>query len=539
MPDIGFRSITVHEVSVTGLRFGVIDLDEDQNPRVLLGREVLELPLLDYGRLAQVVTTISTDRLSEFVHCQRSLFSEERLQTLKDLVCDSGAQCFDAFSEAQFLIWHAQFPALRSAQRGMESSGDRRLRSSFPCLAANLDRDYRRAESTWKPAAVTFGGALAVSKYLHEVKHCDARSLAPPWKFGFVQMQESQERHRVHVQRDAQDSTGTFWTLSFPSCRFSVPKGIISEADRRLENASIKEGMSILELMRANTHPLRDTDEVDQFNTALQGAPRGLDNRNIRSLLEPVSRHRKRPLGEPLPEGNPLCLAVADFGGRPGRASQFGVQLIPFIPVNLGEIHNVVPIGEVLHICRVLVNQPQLMQYFRFWRELSQLLRSASARRELLRSLGIDDTPRKVSWIDDSPLGEYEGGWTFVDFEYPDALFDHLPWDFLTLEPEYPLYPFGQSHTGAYAAGFVRERLAILPSRASMDFRGRHLERIKATDMGVIRQIKPEWNKAISVFRDSQDTESTGLKLKAPAYYVGVSTTKIKLPALRSVQANL
>jgi len=176
-----------------------------------------------------------------------------------------------------------------------------------------------------------------------------------------------------------------------------------------------------------------------------------------------------------LPKGNQLSLAVADFFRERSRRTRLGLQLIPFIPINIGELHNVVPVGEVFGNLRPIIDVPKWRLAFNYWRELCQMFSFRSARWNLMGSLGVGDPTKRISWETDSPLGSYRGGWTFVGFQKQDPDLLDMPWNFLTLEPGFPFYPYGNSHTGATAAAIVRRLLGRCNDEGPVLMRGRRL----------------------------------------------------------------
>lgn len=162
---------------------------------------------------------------------------------------------------------------------------------------------------------------------------------------------------------------------------------------------------------------------------------------------------------------NQISLAViqgdqSDFYPLSPNAMERSIQLIPFIPVSIGGLHNVVPISKFSKDLRKIIHQGAWEANFFFYNKLSQMFENEVIRANVMKYL-VGDTGNGVSWEIDGTggfaLGEsYDGHWTFLEDIEADETEYREPYNYLTIEPVSHPYPLGQSMCGALAAMVVQ-----------------------------------------------------------------------------------
>lgn len=165
---------------------------------------------------------------------------------------------------------------------------------------------------------------------------------------------------------------------------------------------------------------------------------------------------------------NRISLAViqgdlGDFDSPHSDTMDRSIQLIPFIPVSVAGLHNVVPIGHFSKDLHKIIGQGDWDREFFFYNKLSQIFESEGIRSKAMEYL-VRDTGNGIPWeldeIEGFGLGQsYGGHWTFLeDTELDDAEYRE-PYNYLTIDPDSHPYLLGQSICGAVAAMVVQAML--------------------------------------------------------------------------------
>lgn len=328
-------------------------------------------------------------------------------------------------------------------------------------------------DMTWKEASISFGAAFFAGKYL-----IDKNKAQNEVTIAFASHQRKQWE-TVTVKRTEEGSL--FHTLCVSGIDVT-PDVLIDSAKKRLSPFYVKND---------------------------KGRACGLAS-GLHEIMECLTK-------------NNMQLAVANFSRQRGQASKYGLQFIPFLPLYIGEYHNVIPVGEVLPKVRNKIKESEFKKYFEYWLELRQLFQFRTTTQRLIGYLGVGR--RATNRWEDSPLGDYIGGWTFVRFPWEGDKIITDPVNFLTLEPEYPVQPFGQSHTGAFAAAIVKRGLSENShtktddeqdtKKTEIELRGRRLWNM---DEWIVKHIKEsvkggnnnQWNREITVslYGNSSENEN-------------------------------
>lgn len=273
------------------------------------------------------------------------------------------------------------------------------LRTWFP------DFNYRSGK--WREASISVGGLMTAGKYLHQYRH----EVSPPWRFAFwCQETNCWETFEVLPQGDR------FVRVRFARENFQAAQEVYDQSQKVLEAYFLDK-------------------QKEEFTHLLP-------------KISPSS------MSDHLVD---LAVIQARYGTNMDYEEP---QIVPFIPVFVGELHYVVPIGEFLRksLGRE-IGGTSLQPYMRICEELYQLFGGWDSLRDFLHNIGVIRDWWEKSFFDNesaSFMRRYPGGWTFLKDEERNI----SPYiEFVTLEPEYPIHPFSNSGSGALAAAIVQNIL--------------------------------------------------------------------------------
>jgi hypothetical protein len=297
------------------------------------------------------------------------------------------------------------------------------LRSWFPPLS------YQ--ENVWKEASISIGGLLVAGKYLQQKR----QDVASSWKFSSWSLDWSLEnggweRFEVSTELDGRSRITCYRE------EYRAPKRVYDSTLDALKNYFLEnEREKILEGLH---HQLLQDQSNNLFST-FQAAPISLDN------------------------GYYLDIAFIPDQSASRDEYEHSFLIVPFIPVFVGELHYVVPVGDFSveyfgNALESVLKELSLKEY-RLYYELYELFDYEDNIIDLLSNIGI----WRDQWEESAHVGsehfikKYPGGWTFLKDEEKEKT---APIDFITVEPGYQKHPvWSNSGSGALAAAIVQDLL--------------------------------------------------------------------------------
>ncbi len=292
------------------------------------------------------------------------------------------------------------------------------LRSWFPPFT------YRAGE--WKEASISVGGLMVAGKYLQQ-KSGDEASL---WKFvfwpcdwrqdkgGWERFEVSAERELLRVRLYREDYRG--------------PVKVYDRSREVLESYYLlEEKERIFERLRTRFLEKQEKGALHTFQQP---------SLNFDSGYRPD---------------------IAFIPDQAASKNEYENKFlaIPFIPVFVGELHYVVPIGEFSVEYFEEAVEPLLEESFLRGYRLHELFDYEDNITELLANIGVfRDFWEETAYFGSEPfIKKYPGGWTFLEDGSANT---SSRINFMTIEPEYPRHPVcSNSVSGALAAAIVQNLL--------------------------------------------------------------------------------
>jgi hypothetical protein len=293
------------------------------------------------------------------------------------------------------------------------------LRSWFPPLT------YQ--DSSWREASVSIGGLLVAGKYVHQ----KSRGMPPLWKFACWSQDWSQEEGSWEQFDVAFRSDEQYCVTCYRQAYQASPKVYDESLEVVKESFLEQEREELLKRL--------------QSQLAQTGNP----------AIFPISpAHQQEKGGE-------YRLDIAFIPDQSGLRNNYQSKflIVPFIPVFVGELHYVVPIGDfaveyVSDAIKSALEESFLKEY-----RLYELFDYKDNLIELLANIGIfrDLWEETVHVGSDPFIKKYPGGWTFLRDQHRQSM---STIDFMTIEPGYQKYPvWSNSGSGALAAAIVQDLL--------------------------------------------------------------------------------
>ena len=278
----------------------------------------------------------------------------------------------------------------------------------------------------WKEASVSIGGVLVAARYMQQAyPQSDSCWRFASWSRDWCQAEGSWETFEAVA-----DSNGFFRVLCHRQ-DFQAPLCVYEQAQDVLQSYFLEEEK---EKILRKLHLL--------FSEQWEESPRKYRQPSMQ--LEQEYR-----------------LDIACIPEQSGLKTYYESKflVIPYIPVFVGELHYVVPVGDFASdyfMEAVETVSEGCLQAYR----LSELFDYPETSIELLTNLGVlRDQWEETAYFGVEPfITKYPGGWTFVEDRC--RINDVSQLNFMTIEPEYPSSPLcSNSGSGALAAAIVQDLL--------------------------------------------------------------------------------
>lgn len=298
----------------------------------------------------------------------------------------------------------------------------------FICRAWFPNEEYDCAQ--WKEASISIGGAMVVARHLQIQQGKKDVS----WKIAFWCQ-----------------STATWEILEVFSEEYEFMCAVVHRTDFRPPNIVYK--------LASNTiASLGLEDKAEIFLQTLKKPSKHTGNQKKPNFSLTVFADRYKNIG-----------ARKNLEANP--------QLIPFLPIFVGELHNVVPVGHFLRNI-LLGNNRYIMKSLQPHTDLIEELRHMPNRSEIqekvLKYFGIVKHWKQKEIFQDYPLHDTGCGWTFFSDAPPKELLSLFPKKFFTIEPGTPIVPpFGNSASGALASAVARTILYPGEGVEDSNYRGK------------------------------------------------------------------
>ncbi len=290
------------------------------------------------------------------------------------------------------------------------------LRSWFP--------PFTYQSGDWIEASLSVGGLMVAGKYLQE----KSRNEASLWKFVFwsrdwCQDKEGWEKFEVSTEKE-------LLRVRFYREDYRAPVKVYDKSREVLESYFLleEERERILERLRTRFLEKQGKSAFYQLFLSFESGYRP----DIAFIPEQI-------------------ISKNEYENK--------FLAIPFIPVFVGELHYVVPIGEFSVEYFEEAIEPLLEESFLRGYRLHELFDYEDNITELLTNIGVlRDFWEETAYFGSEPfIKKYPGGWTFLE-DRPANNSSRI--NFMTIEPEYPRHPVcSNSVSGALAAAIVQNLL--------------------------------------------------------------------------------
>ena len=290
------------------------------------------------------------------------------------------------------------------------------------------DGSYNRR---WKEASISIGGSILAAKYL---KHA-GKSSDDKINFAFLNSQ-NKTWETLDVYQDDYD----YYCATLNRHDFSAPDTIYR--------------------MAAESIPTKDMEDIaSKISENLHSGLQTNEDNTIRSFAVTVF----------IDSGNQL---------KDSNSLKANYYFVPFLPIYVGELHNVVIVGEFLQKIIMQKNQSIITSYrahFNLIENLKHMFNNTEIKQNILKYFCIVDSWKNEELLIDYPLKKSGGGWTFFKDTDPDDPVQSLfPHEFLTIEPGTPfIRPFGNSATGALACAIALDFLYPDSINSKIKYRGK------------------------------------------------------------------
>jgi hypothetical protein len=283
----------------------------------------------------------------------------------------------------------------------------------------------------WKEASISIGGSMLATRYLNKLKAGKDKS----WFFAFWNHE-----------------TRTWESLEVACERNGLYCATLHRKDFRPPN-------SIYQLARKSML----TEELEEKAT---------------ELLKILQAAIEKPNHSKIPS-----FALTVFVENPGSVQvpnslNVNINFVPFLPIFVGEIQNVVPVGDFLRNFILQKNRGAIISakpYSNLIKDLRHIFHHGDIRKHILKYFVILDSWKQEELLKDYPLKDSGCGWTFFkDCDPGDHFQSSFPHEYLTLEPGAPVIPpFGNSASGALACAVAHNLLYDEESNIAKKYRGK------------------------------------------------------------------
>jgi hypothetical protein len=315
----------------------------------------------------------------------------------------------------------------------------------------------------WKEASISIGGSMLAARYLNKLKARRDKN----WSFAFWS-------HKTHTWEGLEVTCGR--------------NGIYCAT---LHRKDFKPPNSIYQLAR-NSMP---TQEIEEKSTALL--------KILQSAIEKPS------------DTHGPCFALTVFIDHPTNAQSLNnlnvnINFVPFLPIFIGEIQSVVPVGDFLRNFILQKNRSTIISakpHSQLIEDLRHIFNHGDIRKQILKYFGIVDNWKQEELLKDYPLRDSGCGWTFFkDCDPNDRFQSAFPNEYLTFEPGIPVIPpFGNSASGALACAVARDLLYDEGSNVAKKYRGKTNSQAKPWGERFYGSSATSDGKYLSIWKDQED----------------------------------
>lgn len=297
----------------------------------------------------------------------------------------------------------------------------------------------------WKEASISIGGSMLVARYLNNLKERKNKN----WFFAFWS-QKTCTWERLEISCDGNG----LYCAKLHRKNFRPPDNLYKCAQRSM--------------------PTKESEEkAAELSTVLQAGIKKPDNMKA-SGFELAVFAEKSERAEPPDSNN----QGSDRLSEVTNISNEQINLVPFLPIFVGEVQNVVPVGDFLRNFIFLENRSTILStkpFSNLIENLRHFFNRTNARKQIFKYFGIVDNWRQEELFQDYPLNDSGCGWTFFNDRDPgDPLASIYPQEFLTFEPGTPVIaPFGNSASGALACAIAGNLLYNEKNGIAKKYRGK------------------------------------------------------------------
>jgi len=315
----------------------------------------------------------------------------------------------------------------------------------------------------WKEASISVGGSILAAKYLKRIKTNSDDKIS----FAFWSSQ-NQTWETIDVYQDDDE----FYCATLNRQDFSVPHTIYRMAS---ESIPTKEMEDIASKIIENLH---------------SGLQRNINNK--------------------MPSFAVTVFIDSPNGLKNSNSLKANFYFVPFLPIFIGELHYVVPVGEFLQKFILRKNNAIITSnksHFNLIEDLKHIFNKSDIKQNILRYFCIVDNWKQEEILIDYPLKESGGGWTFFKDMNPDDFVQaFFPHEFLTIEPGTPFIPpFGNSASGALACAIALDLLYPNSVDSKIKYRGKTDPNSKPWGEGIYNSGAARDGKYLSIWKNNNN----------------------------------
>lgn len=342
-------------------------------------------------------------------------------------------------------------------------------RAWFP----NEDCDYDR----WPEASISIGGAMLAAFFLRK-KSIESNN---PQKFAFWSSSTS-----TWEVLSADIETGQNVYATIHRTNFNPPENIHSLSKNTIPYSGIGQIVN---------------DLSDILNSS-SNQPEGFVN----DLFTTIVIHERKK------KGNVKKILDVDY------------SLIPFLPLFVGELQNVVLVGDFLRVKLLTKYRSEISSlepYSKFLGKLRYILERKETREKILKHFGVVNSWKQEEILNDYPLKDAKCGWTFFNDEIkPDNRISGFPFQYLTIEPGVTSPPFGNSASGALACAIAQSIIHPNAPLAEKKFRGITHNSERPYGERIFASSAPSHGKFLSVQKNANNLWTIHGRIEECGYYL-------------------
>jgi len=325
-----------------------------------------------------------------------------------------------------------------------------------------------RESPQWKEASISIGGAMVTAKCLQRLN----KERNSSWKIAFwCRATRTWELLEVFLEAD------DYVHLFVHRTDFRPPPEVYESARKSITEYDLEDKAKVfLEILEA-------------YSTSNEMNPHF-------SLALFVDRHK-------------------ELGSHP--------QFIPFLPIFVGETHNVVPVGQFLRDFLLRKNRDiinSLKPHTALLERLRHMPEKTEIQEEILGFFGIVRNWQQEDLFFDYPLLNAGCGWTFFKDRPDEEILSGFPKRFLTVEPgTQGIPPFGNSASGALACAVARSLLYPEIPEGAVHYRGETFNNEKPWGERMPRNRSNGTNRSLVIERSSNGLWSVRARVLSAGRY--------------------